>query len=164
MRSAPLGTPHTLPAKTGPQLRAQYAHAELRPEIVPIALSYGRNTARTTSVLSTWNKFQSGTCRSPPPSRGGTPVSAAPTRPSHQWSRRPRTGYWTVEHLNNSPKKTGYNPTKKREPEKERRNEARQTKKKTVDADGSWIPPVSSSRGRTAGCCGRTNKRLPPPD
>jgi len=57
----------------------------------------GGNTARTTttSVLSTWNKFQSGTCKSPPPLEGGTPVSAVPTRPSHQWSRK--TPNWLLD-------------------------------------------------------------------
>jgi len=37
-------------------------------------------------------------------------------------------------------------------------------KTKTIDVDESWNPPVSSSNGRTAGCCGRTNIRPRPTD
>ena len=97
-----------------------------------------------TSVLSTWNTFQSGTCRSPPPLEGGLHYRLLRPALATSGVEDPElaTGHWTIEHLSNSPKKMGYNLTKRKESLRNKEEMKQERRKQMIDADGSWIPPT----------------------
>jgi len=80
--------------------------------------------------------------------------------------------------------KMGYNPTKRKESLRKKEEMKQERRKQMIDADGSWIPPVTARLvaaqlaavaalindcrrapiecyGRTTECCGRTIVALP---